>query len=661
MPDKRLHMIDTRTGRQLPIGEKERYVDFLKMSETFSNRIAFQTTIGNDGEFPAPPDLSKILPAGMILYEGENFSKPDTNEQFSNAEHVRHLKSALFATIGTFNQYSRELLVAYNDKIHGINQTRLWQYDMDTGEEKLITTIDQDHISFLVDDNLKPYAAIQEQSNPGLRLNTVRILAPSRYSQYCWEEVFAATGRENEIQYGTNSKDFKSVYLIDGRRGSDRKIKRIFLEDADRVEIIASGPDITSVLPNYVDRGQEWPDILGYITEGLIPTLHVTQERYKGISKIFSFYYSGLKGEHQVIPMRVSSALSYDGKFFIQPLSPDSYTLFSLPAFTKIKELSIEPHQPGLDLATKLFKAACPVIEGSVISKDNFTIPYYFTKPRDGKTPYPTMVEVHGGPALRDDFVFDPQYQSLAECLNVATLQVNFRGSKGFGKEYEYAGDGNWDKVLDDILLVTDTLIENGTIDPKRLIISGGSFGGYATYAMLSFRPGKFIAGIALNGLSNLVQAIYEQEMPFSRAHWQRLMGGNPDIPVENRKLKELSPLHCANRINVPLMSIVGVEDEVVNPEQTKSMVNQVMQAKCCPALIYIEIINEGHSLINPKNYHAYMALQHGFVAQQFKLPIDPAVTKAITDATDVIFKSGAEHLNFIRRHPEEENANESK
>lgn len=197
-------------------------------------------------------------------------------------------------------------------------------------------------------------------------------------------------------------------------------------------------------------------------------------------------------------------------------------------------------------------------------ASDGLTVIGYLTLPlgvpaRD----LPLVVRVHGGPWTRDFWNLELPVQFLAN-RGYAVLQVNFRGSTGYGKEYQNAGNLEWGgKVIQDLVDGKNWLVAQGIADPKRVAIMGGSFGGYATLAALAFHPEEFRCGIAMNAMSdlNLFLASMPPTWTVGRARFETHMGKDPEL------LRRISPLSAADQIVRPLLLMHNANDVRVTKE----------------------------------------------------------------------------------------------
>jgi dipeptidyl aminopeptidase/acylaminoacyl peptidase len=242
-------------------------------------------------------------------------------------------------------------------------------------------------------------------------------------------------------------------------------------------------------------------------------------------------------------------------------------------------------------------------------SRDNLTIHGYLTLPIGSKKKdLPVVVNVHGGPWARDTWGFNPEVQFLAS-RGYAILQINYRGSTGYGRKFWESSFKQWGrKMQDDITDGVDWLISSGIADKKRIGIYGGSYGGYAVLAGLTFTPDLYACGVDNVGVSNLftfMNSIPPYWKPFLNMFYE--MVGNPEIDKE--LLKETSPVFHVNKIKAPLLIAQGAND----PRVAKSESDQIVEAlkKRGIDVPYIVKNNEGHGFHNEENrFEFYRAME---------------------------------------------------
>ncbi len=236
----------------------------------------------------------------------------------------------------------------------------------------------------------------------------------------------------------------------------------------------------------------------------------------------------------------------------------------------------------------------------SFIARDGMKIYGYLTLPTDMEPKdLPTVVFPHGGPWYRDRWGFDPLIQWLAN-RGYAVLQVNFRGSTGYGKNYLNAGDREWGgKMHTDLIDGLLWLIKRGITDPKRVAIIGGSYGGYATLVGMTFTPEYFKCGISIVGPSNLItflQTIPPYWETFKPQFYKRV--GHPEEDKEF--LISRSPYFYAKNIKSPLLIIHGANDPRVKLQESEMMYKAAKENGIEATLVVYP--DEGHGIVRPEN-----------------------------------------------------------
>lgn len=236
----------------------------------------------------------------------------------------------------------------------------------------------------------------------------------------------------------------------------------------------------------------------------------------------------------------------------------------------------------------------------SFTSRDGFTIHGYLTLPK-GKDPknLPVIVNPHGGPWHRDVWGYNPEVQLFAN-RGYAVLQMNFRGSTGYGRKFWEASFKQWGKTMqDDVSDGVKWLIDHGIADAKRIAIYGGSYGGYCTLAGMTFTPDLYACGVDYVGVSNLftfLNTIPPYWKPF--LEMMQEMVGHPDRDKE--LLTAASPVFHVDKIKAPLFVIQGAKDPRVNIDES----NQIVEAlkKRGIEVPYLVKENEGHGFHNEEN-----------------------------------------------------------
>jgi len=244
-------------------------------------------------------------------------------------------------------------------------------------------------------------------------------------------------------------------------------------------------------------------------------------------------------------------------------------------------------------------------------ARDGMKLYGYLTTPAGMVANGLPMVEfVHGGPWSRDEWGYSRYAQWLAN-RGYAVLQINFRGSTGYGKQYVNAGDRQWAGTMHtDLLDGKDWTVKQGIVDPTKVCIMGGSYGGYATLAGVTFSPDAFTCGVDIVGPSNLntlLKTIPPYWATFLSTMHKR-MGDTEAV------LKEQSPLFKADQIKAPLLIGQGANDPRVNKAESDQIVS-AMRKNQKPVEYYV-FPDEGHGFARPTNNMAFNAASEEFLAK---------------------------------------------
>ena len=271
-------------------------------------------------------------------------------------------------------------------------------------------------------------------------------------------------------------------------------------------------------------------------------------------------------------------------------------------------------------------------------SSDGLDIQAYLTIPKgsSGKN-LPVVMYIHGGPWGRDMWGYHSYAQFLAN-RGYAVLQPNFRASTGFGKKFLNAGNNEWgQKMQDDITWGVKYLVEQGIADPKRVGIMGGSYGGYAALAGVTFTPDVYAASVAIVPPSNL-QTLLDSIPPYweaIRATFYKRMG-DPRTPEGLAQMKRQSPHAHADKIKTPLMVVQGANDPRVKQRESDQIV-VALRDRNYP-VEYILAPDEGHGFARPVNNMAMIAAAEKFLAKhlggRYQESMTPEVAKRLGEIT---------------------------
>lgn len=248
-------------------------------------------------------------------------------------------------------------------------------------------------------------------------------------------------------------------------------------------------------------------------------------------------------------------------------------------------------------------------------SSDGLKVQAYLTLPKGfGEKNLPLVVVPHGGPWARDKWGYNSYAQFLAN-RGYAVLQPNFRASKGFGKTFKNAGNGQWGELMqDDITWGVKYLIEKGIVDKEKVGIFGISYGGYAALAGLAFTPELYACGISFVGHSNLFTLL--NSIP---PYWEAIRStfyvkiGDPTTDLGLAQISRQSPLFSADKISAPLMVVQGQNDPRVKKVESDQIVLSLHKRGI--TVEYINAPDEGHGFTQPINNMAFIVSMEKFLA----------------------------------------------
>ena len=271
-------------------------------------------------------------------------------------------------------------------------------------------------------------------------------------------------------------------------------------------------------------------------------------------------------------------------------------------------------------------------------SSDGLEISAYLTLPKGIIAQnLPAIIMPHGGPWARDTWGYHSWAQFLAN-RGYVVLQPNFRGSTGFGKAFLNAGNNEWGQLMqDDLTAGVEFLVDKGYADPDYVGIMGGSYGGYATLAGLTFTPDVYAAGVSIVGPSNLftlLETIPAYWESFRKVFHKRM--GDPSTDAGKEQLKKQSPFFHANNIKAPLLVAQGNNDPRVKTAESDQIV--VAMRELGLPVEYINFMDEGHGFANPDNNMAFLSVAEQFLAKhlggRYQKEVPGNIAKIVKDNT---------------------------
>jgi dipeptidyl aminopeptidase/acylaminoacyl peptidase len=262
-------------------------------------------------------------------------------------------------------------------------------------------------------------------------------------------------------------------------------------------------------------------------------------------------------------------------------------------------------------------EALAPMTPVNITSRDGLDLHSYLTLPVGLKPEgLPLVLLVHGGPWARDTWGFNPEAQLLAN-RGYAVLQVNFRGSTGYGKAFVKAAIGEFaGKMHDDLIDGVNWAVEQGYADRDRIAIFGGSYGGYASLVGVTFTPDVFAAAIdyvGISSLANFMRTLPPVVKPYLANNWY-LFVGDPDDPDQEADMLARSPITRVDQIRTPLLVVQGANDPRVVQAESDNLV-EALRARGVE-VEYLVKDDEGHGFLNQENVFEFYHAVERFLAE---------------------------------------------
>jgi dipeptidyl aminopeptidase/acylaminoacyl peptidase len=251
-------------------------------------------------------------------------------------------------------------------------------------------------------------------------------------------------------------------------------------------------------------------------------------------------------------------------------------------------------------------------------SRDGLKINGYLTLPKgynmENAKNLPVVINPHGGPWARDSWGFNPEVQFLAN-RGYAVLQMNFRGSTGYGRKFFEASFKKWGREMqDDITDGTQWLIDKGIVDSSKIAIYGGSYGGYATLMGLVKEPQMYAAGVDYVGVSNMF-TFMKTIPPYWEPMLEMMYEMVGDVEKDSVMLREVSPVFHVDKIKAPLFIAQGANDPRVNVDESDQMVKAMKEKGV--EVEYLVKKDEGHGFRNEENRFEFYRAMEKFLNQQ--------------------------------------------
>ncbi|MFC7348548.1 prolyl oligopeptidase family serine peptidase [Chryseobacterium zhengzhouense] len=505
---------------------------------------------------------------------------------------VRLIKDTEFVIV-TMNKNNKQIFEPYRINFNTGETTQLY-------ENKDVKSPIDDYL-FDREGNLRGYTILENGLTTKLYYKDLQTGKFNLVKATDWKDTFSVIG------FNDNSKNKDEVYLV---TNIDSDKSRIVLYDLKKNAIIKevySNPtfDVYSISQAGKSRNYEL-DYISYngIKSETIPVSKFYKEIHDKLTSEFGDKQFGIASsddKNEKLLVIVDSDKLYGKYYEYDTKSKTTKLLFDL--MPQLKEEDMAEMRP---------------IEFK--SRDGLTIHGYITLPKAALKgeKVPLIVNPHGGPqGIRDDWGFNPETQLFAS-RGYATLQVNFRISGGYGKEFQKSGYKQIGrKAMDDVEDGVKYAIEQGWIDKNKVAIYGGSHGGYATLMGLIKTPDLYSCGVDYVGVSNIFtffDSFPEYWKPYKemvKQIWYDL-----DNPKEAEIAKEVSPVFQIDKIKKPLFVVQGANDPRVNINESDQIV-KALRSKGFE-VPYMVKYDEGHGFGKEPNRIEFYKAMLGFFAENF-------------------------------------------
>jgi dipeptidyl aminopeptidase/acylaminoacyl peptidase len=501
-----------------------------------------------------------------------------------------------------------QILVGLNLRDRGVFD--MYRVDLDTGALTLEAKNPGDILSWSTDAQFVIRGATTFDRTSGRTAVRVRDSATAP-----WRELISWPFEESPIYFGQAfdgtmivnfAPDGKTIDVLSSSGSNTLRVVTLDLKTGRQLAVLASDPK--SDVSDYGAMTQ--PMMLVSETTGKLQAVafdYITPE-WKFIDESLRDDFARMAREVPGFLIPISAAAK-GTKWIVSAHRSDSPPVYYVYDRTKKTVAKLFAERPELEPYTLAPK------KGVVIrSRDGFDLVSYLTVP-PGVEPknLPLILLPHGGPFVRDFDDYDPMVQLLAN-RGYAVLQINYRGSEGFGRKFTNAFTRQWGLASqDDLIDGLRWAIAQGIADPKRVAALGGSGGGYATLRALTRDPDLFVCGVSLAGPSE-VKTLIEAFPPYWGPSRERFIRRVGDVIHDDAFNREISPYYHIDQLRAPLLIEQGVHDPRVPIALSDNLVRTLRDAK--REVTYVVYTDEGHGLGREENQIDFWGRAEEFLAK---------------------------------------------
>jgi dipeptidyl aminopeptidase/acylaminoacyl peptidase len=529
----------------------------------------------------------------------ENWRLYDTELASGTTRDLTPFEGVQAQLIAEEKKFPTELLVGLNKENPQLHD--VYHVDVETGELEMILK-NPGVIGFVADAEMRVRAGLQPRPDGGMNLVGRRPGATAEE----WEVLLEV---DSDDALGTApigfSADGDSLYLLSSIDANASRLLRVDL-NSHVATVLAEDPqyDISGVMSNPDTKEIQMVSFTKARTEHVVIDPSIADD-VRAIQRIQPGDFTFLGRDHADRTWLIAFSVD-DGPVayyaWDRQTQQATFLFHHQPALSDYRLAHMEPF--------------------SFTARDGLEIHGYLTFPLGpDRSDLPAVLMVHGGPWARDSWGFNAEAQWLAN-RGYVSIQVNFRGSTGYGKEFVNAGNKQWAAAMhDDLIDAVDYAVGQGWVDRKRVAISGGSYGGYAALVGATFTPDVFCCAVDVVGPSNLkslIESIPPYWAPIVAQFHERV--GNPETEAD--LLWERSPLSKVDQIRIPILVAQGANDPRVKQAESEQIVG-AMRDKGIDH-VYLLFGDEGHGFAKPENRMKFFKTAEQFLAKHLGGRFEP-------------------------------------
>lgn len=513
---------------------------------------------------------------------------------------------------GLINEENQLLFVKEPEAGKSVNNT-LYKVDI-SSQKSMLKSFKKIHkntkslknvVDWLVDKNGKVRAAISAKYNKKEESTSFEYWFLSDANNTDWKKIRSVTDNDFIFLLKAISEDEKYFLVLTNEFSDYRAIHKFSTIDGSHLGVFYENPqhDINDVL---IDRKNQALVGYTYIENGLIKSQYLIEleeelnQAKKQNSDLALFKVESLKQQNRMLLFGINSDTK-GAWYLMNTLNGVTEKIFDVsPEYERLPKGQLQ--------ALKVKANDGVEIEGFLMLPDS-----------PSETGFPLVVMPHGGPIGAQDTAHNNELQQFLASQGVASLKVNFRGSSGYGKKFQELGKQQWgEKIEQDIHAVTEYVIKNHKINPRKICSMGGSYGGYSALMLAYLYPETYLCAISFAGVMDLPLLFTSKDLsrePEMQAALSDIVG---DPVNEIDKLVKKSPLYLLDEIKQPLLIVQGVKDQRVRVEHALRMQQLISVYGLAHEVVLFK--DEGHAITHNNTLILYLHKSIEFIKNSLEL-----------------------------------------